>query len=224
MSGVEPRNQLSRASLVVPVLPAIGRPSAARRPRGAARRHAQHHVHDLIDRRRIVEGLARIDDLGRDGLAARLSGGLLAAAAAGARLVAVDGLAVAVLHAVDQRGRDLERAVGQHGVGHGHAQQGGLAGAQRHRQVGAHLVDDAEFLGDLDHLLHADLLGHAHGHEVARQLEAAPHRGRPEKVAAVVLGRPDRLAVARVVGERRVEHDRGRREARNPWPRDRRTA
>ena len=221
MSGVEPRNQLSRASLVVPVLPAIGRPSAARRARGAARRHAQHHVHDLVDRRGIVERLARIDDLGRDGLA---GGGLLAAAVAGARLVAVDGLAVAVLHAVDQAGRDLERAVGQHGVGHGHAQQGGLAGTQRHRQVGAHLVDDAEFLGDLDHLLHADLLGHAHGHEVARHLEAAPHRGRPEEVAAVVLGRPDRLAVARVVGERRVEHDRARREARCPWPRDRRTA
>ena len=90
----------------------------------------------------------------------------------------------------------------------------GLARTQRHRQIGAHLVDDAEFLGDLDHPLHADLLGHAHGHEVARHLEAAPHRGRPEIVAAIVLGRPDRLAVARVVGERRVEHDRGRREAR----------
>ena len=201
MSGVEPRNQLSRASLVVPVLPAIGRPSAARRRRGAARGHAQHHVHDLVDRRGIVEGLARIDDLRRGGLAAV---GLLAAAAAGARLVAVDGLAVAVLHAVDQRGRDLQRAVGQHGVGHGHAQQGGLARAQRHRQVGAHLVDDAEFLGDLDDLLHADLLGHAHGHEVARQSRgrAAPWSGRDSRCrsswASRSAGRsPDRRRTAR---------------------------
>ena len=65
MSGVEPMNQLSRLSLVVPVLPAIGRPSAA--SRAAVPRVVTPCImlHDLVDRGRVVERLARIDDLGR---------------------------------------------------------------------------------------------------------------------------------------------------------------
>ena len=45
-----------------------------------------------------------------------------------------------------------------------------------------------------------------------------------EEVAAVVAGPPDRLAVARIVFERRVLDDGRGREARSPSPRDRRTA
>ena len=194
-------NQVSRLSLVVPVLPAIGRPGkAGQLARRAEHGHAHHHVQDLVDRRRIVERLTVVDDLGHGGLLPRLQEfwRCLTAVLAEPRLVAIDRLAVAVLHPVDQRRRDLARAVGQHGVRHGHAQQGRVDGAQRHRQVGAHLVGDAEVVCDLDHPRHADLLGHAHGHEVARLLDAVAHRYRAERLLVAVVARPPHwLAVAR---------------------------
>ena len=56
--------------------------------------------------------------------------------------------------------------------------------------------------------------GHAHGHQVARLLEAVAHRERPEEAAAVVARPPHRLAVARRVFERRVLDDGRGREAR----------
>jgi hypothetical protein len=96
----------------------------------------------------------------------------------------------------------------------GVTQQGRVDGAQRHRQVGPHLVGDAEVVRDLDHPRHADLLGHAHGHEVARLLEAVAHRYRAERLLVAVVARPpDRLAVAGVEFERGVEHDAAGREA-----------
>src|SRR5260370_167292 len=71
----------------------------------------------------------------------------------------------------------------------------------------------AVIVGDLGEALHADVLGDAHSDEVARQFERALERQRPHEVAAIVLGRPHRLAVARAVAERLVLDDGGGAEA-----------
>ena len=49
------------------------------------------------------------------------------------------------------------------------------------------VVDDAELRGVFDHLLHADRLGDADGHQVARLLDADAQGGRTQEVAAIVL-------------------------------------
>src|SRR3546814_8518385 len=63
---------------------------------------------------------------------------------AGAQVVPVDGAAVAILHAVDQRRHDALAAVHHHGIGGGHLHERGLAGAERHRQHRVQVGDDAK--------------------------------------------------------------------------------
>ncbi len=121
----------------------------------------------------------------------------------------VDGVAVAVLDAVDQRRLDLAAAVVEHRVGADHAQQRGLARAQREREIGRQVVIDTEALGVFADQRHADVLRQPHRHHVARLLDAeAQGRGAVE-LLRVVFRRPD--AVAGVDLERRVHHHgRGR--------------
>ena len=106
-------NQTSFSSLVVPVLPAIGLPTSRTHRRGAALDHAFHHRGDLIGGHRIEHLLAPVDQR-RLGLVAPLVG---VAAAAFALVVLVDGVAVAVLDAVDQRRLDALAAIGEHRIG-----------------------------------------------------------------------------------------------------------
>jgi hypothetical protein len=123
-------NQTSFSSLVVPVLPAIGRRVRQRR-RGAALDDAFHHGGDLVGGHRIEHLLGGVDQL-RLGL---VDPGGRRAALAAALVVLEDRLAVAVLDAVDQRRLDLLAAIGDHRVGRDHAHHGRLAGAERHRDV-----------------------------------------------------------------------------------------
>ncbi len=130
------------------------------------------------------------------------------AAFAGALVVAVDGLAVAVLHPVDQGRLDLEAAVGQLGVGGDHLVERGLAGAERVAEQMRHVVVDAEALAVLRHGIHAHVLGDADGHQVARVLDAGAHGRRAVVGVARVLRPPDSGAGCHL--DRGVEHDGGR--------------
>ena len=134
------------------------------------------------------------------------------AAVADALVVLVDGLAVAILDAVDQRRHDLAAAIGDGGIGRGHAHVGGFAGAQRHGEHRLQRVVDAEHLGVFGDQRHADILGQPHGHDVTAALDAAPQRLRAVEFLRVVLRPPDR-AVAVADFDRRIEHHRGRRVA-----------
>ena len=124
-------NQTSFSSLVVPVLPAIGLPTVAHDRRGAALHDAFHHRGDLVGGHRIEHLLAAVDQ-GRLGLILPLVG---VAAVAFALVVLVDGVAVAVLDAVDQRRLDAPAAIVEHRIGGDHAQHRGLAGAERVGQI-----------------------------------------------------------------------------------------
>ena len=130
------------------------------------------------------------------------------AAVAGALVVAVDGLAVAVLHPVDQRRLDPQPAVGEHRVGRDHVVERRLAGAERIGEQLRHVVVDAEALGVLADDVHADVLGDAHRHQVARLLEPGADRRRAVELLVGVLRPPDAGAGRHL--DRRVDHD-GRR-------------
>ena len=62
-SGEKPTNQRSLASLVVPVLPASGLPTALIDDAGAALDHAFHDRGDLIGGERVEHLLALVDQL-----------------------------------------------------------------------------------------------------------------------------------------------------------------
>ncbi len=122
----------------------------------------------------------------------------------------VDGLAVAVLHPVDQRWDDLASAIGDRGVGRGHAQVGRFACPQCHRQHRIEGVVDAEHLGVFGHERHAQILRQPDGHDVAGILDALAERLRPVKTLRVVLRPPDRaVRIDHLDG--RIEDHRGRR-------------
>src|SRR5215831_11385134 len=61
---------------------------------------------------------------------------ILAAAAAFPLVMLVDGVAVTILDAVDQARRDLLAAIVKHRISADHAQERGLASAERERQIG----------------------------------------------------------------------------------------
>ena len=180
--------QTSLASLVVPVLPArfsCSWPTEARA--GAAADGALQHRGHLVGGDRVHHPLGVGVDERQAGLGEVVGG----AALAGALVVAVDGLAVAVLHPVDQRRLDLEPAVGDLGIGGDHLVERRLAGAERIGEQPRHVVVDAEALAVARDRVHADVLGDAHGHQVARLLEAGADRRRAVVGAARVLRRPD---------------------------------
>ena len=93
------------------------------------------------------------------------------AADAFALVVLVDGMAVAVLNAVDQGRDDAPAAIVEHRIGGDHAQHGGFAGAQRVGQIWRQLVIDAEALGIFGDQRHAEVLRQPHRHDVARLFE-----------------------------------------------------
>jgi hypothetical protein len=174
---------------------------------GAALHDAFHHRGDLIGGHRVEHLLAPVDQ-GRFRLVAPLVG---VAAAAFALVVAIDGVAVAVLDAVDQRRLHPLAAVVEHRIGGDHAQQGGLAGAERKGEIRRQVVIHAETLGIVGDQRHADVLRQTHRHHVARMLDAeAQGRGAVE-FAFVIFRPPGFLPRALVDLQRRVEHDRGRR-------------
>ena len=171
---------------------------------GAAGDRALQHGGDLVGGDRVHHPLGV-------GVHERLGGGgdvVGGAALAGALVVAVDGLAVAVLHPVDQRRLDLEPAVRELGIGGDHLVERRLARAERVAEQMRHVVVDAEALAVLRHRVHADVLGDADGHQVARLLDAGAHRRRAVVGVARVLRLPDAGAGGHL--DRRVEHD-GRR-------------
>ena len=96
------------------------------------------------------------------------------AAFAGARVAAHQGFTRAVLHAVEQNRRNLFSAIDERRVGVGHAHQRGFTGAERHGEHGQKVIVRAEFLRLRRHLVHAHLIGEAHGHRVARLFEPEP--------------------------------------------------
>src|SRR6185312_5597384 len=144
----------------------------------------------LADRRHDAAGAALDDALqDRDDLvgAARI-GDLLAvvrqlrlrlilpyavlAALARALVGAIDGDAVAVLDAVDQRRRDAFAAVVQHGIGGGELERRRLAGAQHLGILTRHVIHDAEALDRLADRVQPDRLTEASRDQVARLLDS----------------------------------------------------
>ena len=104
-------------------------------------------------------------------------------------------------------------AVVEHGVGGDHAQQRGLAGAERKRQIGRQIVIDAEPLGVFGDQRHADVLRQPHRHHVARMLDAEAQRRGAEEIVFVVFRLPDAEPRALVDLDRRIEHQSRRRVA-----------
>ncbi len=135
-----------------------------------------------------------------------------AAVAALATVGAMDGLTVPVLSQFDQIGIDPTPAVDEGGVGGRDAIRRRFTGAQRHGQVRRHVVHHAHLFRQVDDVLHADRLGQTHGHDVARQLQAATQALRAVELAAVVLRRPGATAGAAGEADRRIQNDRGRGE------------
>ena len=202
-------NQTSFSSLVVPVLPAIGLPTSLTTVAGAALHDAFHHRGDLIGGHRIDHLLAAVEQ-GRLGLIVPFGG---VAADAFALVVLVDGVAVAVLDAVDQRRLHPAAAVVEHRIGGDHAQHGGLAGAERVGQIRRQFVIDAEPLGVFGDQRHADVLREPHRHHVARLFEAEAQGRRAIKLAAVVFRPPDAAALPHVDFDGRIHDDARRRVA-----------
>ena len=200
-------NQASFSSLVVPVLPASGRPTRFQRRRGAALDHA------LEDRGHLV-GRMRVDDLGPVvgdfGLLLVLPGiGL--AALADALVVAPDGGPQRSWMRSISVGPHLLAAIGEHAVAGRQPHERRLAGAERHGQHGQQIVVDAEALGVVDDDRHAEVLRKPHRHLVARVLDAeAQGRGAGGVLLLVVLRLPDVLVRALLDLDRRIEHDRRR--------------
>ena len=122
-------------------------------------------------------------------------------------------MAVAVLDAVDQGRLHALAAIVEHRIGGDHAQQSGLAGAERKRQIRRQVVIDAEALGIVGDQRHADILRQPHRHHVTRALDAEAQRRRAVELALVIFRPPGFLAGALVDLQRRVQHDRGRRVA-----------
>ena len=180
-SGEKPTNQASFSSLVVPVLPAIGLPTSLTHGRGAGLHHAFHHRGDLVGRHRIQHLLAAIDQL-RLGLVLPAAGRV--AAAAFARVVLEDGVAVAILDAIDQGRLHAAAAIGEHRIGRDHPHHRGFAGAERIGQVVRQFVIDAEAPGIFADQGHADVLRQPHRHRVERQPQRVAQRHRSLVFAA----------------------------------------
>ena len=171
---------------------------------GAARDRALQHRGHLVGGDRVHHPLGigmhhRLDGVGD------VVGG---AALARPLVVAVDRPAVAVLYPVDQGRLDPEPAVREHRVGRHHLVERGLARPERIAEKRRHVVVDAETLAVLRDGVHADVLGDAHGHQVARLLDAGAHRRRAVVGVARVLRLPDPRTGRHL--DRRVEHDRRR--------------
>ena len=129
------------------------------------------------------------------------------AAEALALVVTVDGMAPAVLDAVDQGRLDALAAVGQHGIGGDHAHDRGFAAAERVGQIQPEIVVDAEATRVFGDQGHADVAGEAHGHQVFRMLDAVA-QGMRSVVAFLEILRPPDFPIRLGDLDRLVENDR----------------
>ena len=179
------------------------------RDAGAALNHAFHDRSDLVGRQRVDHLLALVDQLG---FVLIVPFGRVAAETLPV-VVTVDGMTPTVLHAIDQRLLDPFAAIGEHRIGGHHAHQRGFAGAQRHREIGRHVVVDAETLGEFSDDGHADILGEPHRHHIFRVLDSIAQRMRATAVAAFEIFRGPHGSVGLHDGDRLVENLRGRRVA-----------
>ena len=181
-SGVKPANQASLKSWLVPVLPAMGRsmPCTTVTP-GAVQDNTLHHFLDLIG----------AGGVGKLWAGVCKDGGLsFVAGAEGEAGWAPDGVAVAVLHAIDEAGDDDAAALVDGGVRAGFAQHGGFDGAERGREDFRHAVVQVVADGGFGDGLHADALGDADGDEVQGFGEGFVERGRAAEIHFVVIRMP----------------------------------
>ena len=176
---------------------------------GAALDHPFHDRSDLVGGQRIEHLLTFIDQfrLVLVGPFRRVAG------RADPLVMAVDGVAIAVLHAVDQRRLDAPPAIGQHGIGRGHFQQCGLASPQRHRQHGLHILVNAKTLGIFGNQRHADIFGQPDRHLVDRMFDTKTQGMGAARLAFEIFRPPDSKAPALVDFDWRIEHDRAWRVA-----------
>jgi hypothetical protein len=108
---------------------------------------------------------------------------------AGALIMAIDGAAPAVLHAVNQRRFHPLAAIGKHRIGGDHLVKRGFLRAQGIGQERVQMVIDAEFLGIFRHQFHADFLRDPDRHQVARLFDPGAHRRRAIEFVRRILGR-----------------------------------
>src|SRR5260221_14172876 len=158
---------------------------AAAEASGTALDDALQYRDDLVGARRVDDRLARIGQLRRR-LAAPCD---VAAAFAAARIGPGDGLAVAILDAIDKARRDALATIDQHGVGGGETQRRRLAGAEQHGVLQRHAIEDAERLDGLRHLLEPDDGAEPRRHHILRLLDADAQRRRPVERRRVVVRR-----------------------------------
>ena len=166
---------------------------------------------DHLERGHRIDQLARAAGRPRHGAAIPV--GRVAIAHDRAAVVgAVDNLAAAVLHKVDDAGFHRPPLVGENRIGVRQPQDRGVARAERKGQIIA-VIADAENVRGRGDLRHADGRGGAHGHQVARLLDAPAEGMRPRRPAVEIdeafLAEPGALPDA----EGRIHFDRRRSEA-----------
>ena len=120
-------------------------------------------------------------------------------------VVLVDGTAVTILDAVDQRRCHLAATVVEHGVSRDHFQKRRLAGAEREREILREIVVDTKAPRILADERHADVLRQPHRHDIAGMLDAETQRRGAVEFALVVFRPPD--ARAGVDLKRCIHHD-----------------
>ena len=134
------------------------------------------------------------------------------AALAGALVVAEQGAAMTVLHAVEEGWRDLLAAIDESRVALRHIDQVGITGAERHGRIGRQLVIDAETFRQLGNGFHADILCHARSDLVEGFLKRDPQRDHAVGAAFGIVGRAPIVSGRHIERhERRVQHARRRR-------------
>ncbi len=172
---------------------------------GAARHHVLHHRHHLEDGRGVGHGWAGVGEQ-------RLDRGVGGAGGALHLIAPPQHMAVAVLDHVDQGGGDDAAPFGERGIGAGKPKHGGLDRPERGGKDARHVLNNAEIRRRLGDRVHADEIGHAQRHQVARVLERLMQRHRAIEVHLVIIGPPFALR-AEIDHEGRVEEALARRDA-----------
>ncbi len=107
--------------------------------------------------------------------------------------MAIDRLAVPVLHPVNQGRFNPFATIGEHRIGRDHVEQCGFFGSQSIGQELTHIVVDTKaFRIGRDHI-HPDLLRQPDRHQVSRPFDAGAQRGWAIELVAGVLWAPDPL-------------------------------
>ena len=119
---------------------------------------------------------------------------------------------MAVLDEIDRRRPNRAALIGEGRISVDQPQHRGVAGAERDRQI-IGIFPNPKPLRGVDHLEHPRLRRRAHGHQVARLLDAPAHSVRTG-VAAIEIDEAF-IAQARALphAKRRIDDDRSRRHA-----------